>query len=145
MMKRLASTFIAAAAASVLASPIFAADEAPAVSSSPVSLEKYAPNIVRLSKIKVDPAQVEAYKVFAAEVGRESMKREPGVRVLYSVQEKKDPTAFTILEIYASEEAYKHHIQTPHFKKYKEGTLEMVKSLELVDCNPLVPEALIKP
>lgn len=58
--------------------------------------DPYAGNIVRLSKIMVDPAQVEAHKVFAAEVGRESMKNEPGVRVLYSVQEKKDPTKFTI-------------------------------------------------
>ena len=98
-----------------------------------------------LSKITVDPAQVEAYKVFAAEVGRESMKNEPGVRVLYSVQEKKDPTKFTILEIYADDAAYKHHIGTAHFKKYKEGTIKMVKDLQLIDCNPLVPEALIKP
>lgn len=107
--------------------------------------DPYAGNIVRLSKITVDPAQVEAYKVFAAEVGRESMKNEPGVRVLYSVQEKKDPTKFTILEIYADDAAYKHHIGTAHFKKYKEGTIKMVKDLQLIDCNPLVPEALIKP
>ncbi len=107
--------------------------------------EPYAGNIVRLSKITVDPAQVEAYKVFAAEVGRESMKNEPGVRVLYSVQEKKDPTKFTILEIYESDAAYKHHIGTAHFKKYKEGTIKMVTDLQLIDCNPLVPEALIKP
>ena len=96
-------------------------------------------------KITVDPAQVEAYKVFAAEVGRESMKNEPGVRVLDSVQEKKDPTKFTILEIYESDAAYKHHIGTAHFKKYKEGTIKMVTDLQLIDCNPLVPEALIKP
>ena len=107
--------------------------------------DPYAGNIVRLSKITVDPAQVEAYKVFAAEVGRESMKNEPGVRVPYSVQEKKDPTKFTILEIYADDAAYKHHIGTAHFKKYKEGTIKMVKDLQLIDCNPLVPEALIKP
>ena len=107
--------------------------------------DPYAGNIVRLSKITVDPEQVEAYKVFAAEVGRESMKTEPGVRVLYSVQEKKDPTKFTILEIYEDDAAYRHHIGTAHFKKYKEGTIKMVRELELIDCNPLVPEALIKP
>ena len=71
--------------------------------------------------------------------------RESGVRVLSSVQEKKDPTKFTILEIYADDAAYKHHIGTAHFKKYKEGTIKMVKDLQLIDCNPLVPEALIKP
>ena len=96
-------------------------------------------------KITVAPEYLDQYKEFAAEVGRESMKREPGVRVLYSMQEKKNPTRFAILEIYANQEAYKHHIQTPHFRKYKEGTLHMVTSLELIDCDALVPEALIKP
>ena len=28
-------------------------------------------------------------------------------------------------------------IQTAHFKKYKEGTAKMVKSLKLIDVNPL--------
>lgn len=142
MLKHFA--FIAASAA-VLSCPAFAADEVPAAGAAAAQADKYAQNIVRLSKISVDPAQVEAYKIFAAEVGRESMKNEPGVRVLYSLQEKNNPTEFAILEIYASQEAYQHHIQTPHFKKYKEGTLKMVKHLELVDCNALVPEALIKP
>lgn len=39
----------------------------------------------------------------------------------------------------ASAAAYQSHIQTPHFKKYKEGTAKMVRSLKLIDVNPLVP------
>ena len=112
---------------------------------STAAANSYEQNVVRLSKITVSPEYLDQYKVFAAEVGRESMKREPGVRVLYSMQEKKNPTRFAILEIYANQEAYKHHIQTPHFRKYKEGTMHMVTSLELIDCDALVPEALIKP
>ncbi len=139
-MKKM-NAILAGAAACVAMGGAYAAEPA----AEAVDFAKYAENIVRVSRITVDPARVEEYKIFAAEVGRESMKKEPGVRVLYSVQEKKDPTQFTILEIYASDAAYKHHIETPHFKKYKTGTLEMVKKLELIDCNPLVPEALIKP
>lgn len=45
----------------------------------------------------------------------------------------------TILEIYADRAAYESHITTPHFRKYKEGTLDMVLSLELVDVVPLMP------
>lgn len=138
----LAKTLAAFASAACLCCPAFAADQAPA--SGAGAANPYAGNIVRLSMITVDPAQLDAYKVMAAEVGRESMKREPGVRVLYSMQEQKDPTRFYILEIYASEAAYKHHIQTAHFQKYKQGTLKMVKDLQLIDCDPLVPEALIK-
>ena len=139
-MKKM-NAFLAGAAAFAAMGAAYATEPA----AEAVDLAKYAENIVRVSWITVDPARVEEYKVFAAEVGRESMKKEPGVRVLYSVQEKKNPTQFTILEIYENDAAYKHHIQTPHFKKYKTGTLEMVKKLELIDCNPLVPEALIKP
>lgn len=126
----------------LLSCPVFAGGSTAGSSAAP---DPYAGNLVRISKIKVDPAQVDVYKTYAAEVGRESMKRGPGVRVLYSIQEKKDPTQFYILEIYADQEAYRQHIQSRHFQQYKQGTLKMVKELELIDCNALVPEALIKP
>lgn len=109
---------------------------------STAAANPYEQNIVRLSKITVAPEYLDQYKAFAAEVGRESMKREPGVRVLYSMQEKKNPTRFAILEIYANQEAYQHHIQTPHFRKYKEGTLHMVTSLELIDCDARAYKAI---
>ena len=53
------------------------------------------------------------------------------------MQAKEDPRKIYILEIYADQEAYQSHIQTAHFKKYKEGTAKMVKSLKLIDVNPL--------
>jgi 4-carboxymuconolactone decarboxylase len=42
------------------------------------------------------------------------------------------------MEIYASVDAYKAHIESPHFRKYKVGTEHMVKSLELVEVNPIL-------
>ena len=45
----------------------------------------------------------------------------------------------TILETYASQEAYKSHIASEHFQKYKQGTLHMVKTLVLSDQMPLNP------
>ena len=50
----------------------------------------------------------------------------------------------SILEIYADRAAYESHLQTPHFRKYKQGTLSMVRELELVDVNPLLPGLKIK-
>ena len=67
------------------------------------------------------------------------MRLEPGVLTLYATADKENPNKITILEIYADREAYKKHIQTPHFQKYKQGTLSMVKDLELVDTTPLIP------
>ncbi len=73
-----------------------------------------------------------------------SVRLEPGVLTLYAVAEKDNPTHITILEIYADTNAYKAHLQTPHFIKYKTGTQEMVKSLELVETTPLIPDMKIK-
>lgn len=95
--------------------------------------------MVRLSKIVVDSAQLENYKAALKEEVEASVRLEPGVLTLYAVSEKDNPTHFTILEIYADTNAYKAHIQTPHFLKYKTGTKAMVTSLELVDTVPLVP------
>jgi quinol monooxygenase YgiN len=74
---------------------------------------------------------------FAKEVGETSVKVEPGVLTLFSMQTKENPCKIYILEIYADQEAYQSHIKTAHFKKYKEGTAKMVKSLKLIDVNPL--------
>ncbi|WP_394353487.1 putative quinol monooxygenase [Pedobacter foliorum] len=63
---------------------------------------------------------------------------------MHAVFEKEQPTHLTILEIYPTEEAYKSHVKTAHFLKYKEGTLSMVMELELVDTDPLIPELKIK-
>ena len=95
--------------------------------------------ITRLAEIEVDPAQLEAYMQYATEVGRTSMATEPGVLTLFSMQDKDNPAKIYILEVYADSAAYQHHIRTPHFRKYKESTAAMVRSLKLIDVNPLVP------
>ena len=96
-------------------------------------------NFVRLSLITVDPARLEEYKAYLKEGVTASMSREPGVLVLYPTTRKDAPNVFTILEIYANRAAYESHIKSAHFQKYKQGTLDMVQSLELVDVDPLVP------
>ncbi|WP_204218388.1 putative quinol monooxygenase [Desulfovibrio sp. An276] len=101
-------------------------------------------NFVRLSLITVDPARLEEYKAYLKEGVTASMSREPGVLVLYPTTRKDAPNVFTILEIYANRAAYESHIKSAHFQKYKQGTLDMVQSLELVDVDPLVPRLKIK-
>jgi quinol monooxygenase YgiN len=55
---------------------------------------------------------------------------------------KAEPNAIRILEIYADEAAYREHLQTPHFKYYKESTADMVKSLKLVEMQALDDSAM---
>ena len=76
---------------------------------------------------------------YATEVGEISLRTEPGVLTMYAVGEKENPCKVTILETYASREAYEKHIASEHFQKYKQGTLHMVKSLVLSDQMPLNP------
>ena len=100
--------------------------------------------MVRLAKLVIDSVQLENYNVLLKEEIEASIRLEPGVLTLYAVAEKNDPTHITILEIYADTVAYNTHLQTPHFIKYKNGTKDMVKSLELVETVPLVPGMKIK-
>ena len=95
--------------------------------------------IIRLSKVEVDPAYLDEYMKFATEVGEISLRTEPGVLTMYAVQEKENPCNITILETYASQEAYRSHIASAHFQKYKQGTLHMVKNLQLLDQAELNP------
>ena len=98
-----------------------------------------ADGIVRLSKIEVYPQYLDEYIKYVTEVGEISLRTEPGVLTMYAVGEKENPCQITILETYASREAYDKHIASAHFQKYKQGTLHMVKSLELTDQTPLNP------
>jgi 4-carboxymuconolactone decarboxylase len=100
--------------------------------------------MVRLAKLVIDSTQLENYKAALKEEIETSVRIEPGVKTLYAVSEKDNPTHITILEIYADTAAYKAHLQTPHFIKYKTGTENMVKTLELAVAVPLVPGMKIK-
>ena len=100
--------------------------------------------ITRYSVIEVYPEYLDEYLPMALEVGDVSMRTEPGVIAMYPTASKEDSCKITILEIYASQEAYKSHIASEHFQKYKQGTLHMVKSLQLLDQKPLNPAMMLK-
>lgn len=89
----------------------------------------------RFAKIKVDILQLEKYKAALQEQMNAAIKLEPGVLSYTALSDKKDPSLITILEIYASPQAYQSHVLTPHFKKYKDSVKDMVLSLELIDVD----------
>ena len=93
---------------------------------------------VRLAEINVDPAQLDGYKAAATEEIEASVRVEPGVLALYAVAAEDDPAHIFVFEMYADQEAYKAHLETPHFKKYKAATQHMVKSLKLTETVPMV-------
>jgi 4-carboxymuconolactone decarboxylase len=93
--------------------------------------------MVRISEIEIDAASLEQYRSILEEEAATSVKIEPGVIAIFPMFKKDDPTQVRIVEIYANRKAYEAHLQTPHFKLYKESTLKMVKSLKLIDMNAL--------
>jgi quinol monooxygenase YgiN len=100
--------------------------------------------VVRIAKLQIDSAQLENYKAALKEHAETAVRVEPGVLTLYAVYEKNNPTHVTVFEIYANEDAYKAHLETTHFKKYKSTTKYMVKSLELIPCSPIALETKSK-
>jgi quinol monooxygenase YgiN len=93
---------------------------------------------MQIAEIEIDPAHLEDYKAAVREHIEAAIRVEPGVLVLYSVFEKDNPTHIRVFEIYASTEAYRAHLEAPHFKKYKTVTEKMVKSLKLVQTTPVM-------
>jgi quinol monooxygenase YgiN len=100
--------------------------------------------LVRLAKLEIDPAQLENYKAALREEIDISIRVEPGVLTLYDVAENENPAHIRIFEMYADADAYKAHLESPHFKKYKVTTQEMVKSLKLVETIPVMLSAKVK-
>ncbi|HEY9195415.1 MAG TPA: antibiotic biosynthesis monooxygenase [Mucilaginibacter sp.] len=97
--------------------------------------------VVRIARLVIDSAQLQNYKAALKLHAETAVRVEPGVLTLYAIAEKNNPTHISVFEIYADDNAYKAHLQTAHFKKYKSTTKDMVKSLELVEADAIALEA----
>ncbi|MDX9947994.1 MAG: putative quinol monooxygenase [Bacteroidales bacterium] len=98
--------------------------------------------IIRISEIEIDPNHLDEYLSILKDESEASVRLETGVISIYPMFQKENPTEIRILEIYAGKEAYESHLQTPHFKHYKTSTLNMVKSLRLVDMDAIDSETM---
>jgi quinol monooxygenase YgiN len=94
--------------------------------------------VVRLAELEIDPAQLDQYKAALRDEIRASIRLEPGVLRLYAVSVKDHPDQIRLFEMYASQAAYESHLQTPHFKRYKTETQDMVRSLKLLETEPVL-------
>jgi quinol monooxygenase YgiN len=93
---------------------------------------------VQVAQIEVDPAQLENYRAAVIEQIEAAIREEPGVLVLYAVSDRDNPAHVTVFEIYKDTAAYKAHLESAHFKKYKVVTETMVKLLTLVRSTPIM-------
>lgn len=93
--------------------------------------------VVRIAELVIDPVQLEAYTAAVKEEMEESIRVEPGVLAIYSVAEKGKPNSLRFFEIYANDEAYRAHVESPHFKKYVAVTQPMIQSRKLIETVPV--------
>jgi 4-carboxymuconolactone decarboxylase len=98
-------------------------------------------NYVRIANIVVDSSRLTDYITALREGIETAVYTEPGVLAMYAVAEKNLPHHITIMETYASRAAYEQHLQTPHFQKYKRGTLSWVTSLVLTEVVPVISKS----
>jgi quinol monooxygenase YgiN len=99
---------------------------------------KKPPPLVRIAELEIDPDQLFAYKQALSNEIATSVHDEPGVLMLCAVSVKDHPSQVRIFETYKDQAAYESHLQSPHFKKYKETTQGMVKSLKLIETEPIM-------
>lgn len=93
---------------------------------------------VQIADLDIDPAQLESYKAAAKQQIETAIRVEPGVLALYSVADKNNPSHIRVFEMYRDLDAYKAHLESAHFKKYKDATQSMVKSINLVPVDPII-------
>jgi quinol monooxygenase YgiN len=94
--------------------------------------------MVRIAELEIYPDQLDAYKAALKEEIDASIRREPGVLTLFAVSIKGHPEEIRLFETYRDAASYQAHLQSPHFKKYKEETRQMVKSLTLLETDPIL-------
>lgn len=99
--------------------------------------------MIRIAEIGIDSAYLDEYMAILKEESAASVRLEPGVISIYPMFQKESPTEIRILEIYANKDAYESHLQTPHFKHYKTTTLNMVKSLKLIEMEAVDEESML--
>ena len=100
--------------------------------------------IIRLSALEIHADSMEQYIAILKEEAEASIRLEQGVISIFPMYQKDNPQQVRILEIYASVDAYKFHLTTPHFKKYKQSTLQMVKSLQLIDMEAIDAATMVQ-
>jgi quinol monooxygenase YgiN len=94
--------------------------------------------LVRIAELEIDPDQLIAYRNALSDEIATSVHEEPGVLMLYAVSLKGRPNQVRIFETCKDQTAYESRLQSPHFKKYKDATHGMVKSLKLIETEPIM-------
>lgn len=87
--------------------------------------------------VEVKPEFQTEFKNIVLPEMAESLKVEKGVLAMYAATDSQTPNRWYFYEIYASEEAYQLHRQTPHFRDYLRQTVHMSASKNAIPVKPV--------
>lgn len=93
--------------------------------------------INNLVVVEVKPEFQTAFKNIVLPEMAESLRVEKGVLAMYAATDVNNINRWYFYEIYASEEDYQLHRQTPHFKNYIAQTADMSASKKAIPVEPV--------
>ncbi|MGR6981637.1 putative quinol monooxygenase [Testudinibacter sp. P27/CKL/0425] len=66
----------------------------------------------------------------------EALTAENGVLAMYAATEQEQPNRWYLYQVYADEQAYQQHQQTPHFQAYLAQSAQMVQDQRIIAVTP---------
>ncbi|MED0155358.1 antibiotic biosynthesis monooxygenase [Escherichia coli] len=87
--------------------------------------------------VEVKPEFQTEFKNIVLPEMAESLKVEKGVLAMYAATDSQTPNLWYFYEVYASEEDYQLHRQTPHFRDYLRQTAHMSASKKAIPVKPV--------
>ena len=87
--------------------------------------------------VEVKPEFQTAFKNIVLPEMAESLKVEKGVLAMYAATDSQTPNRWYFYEVYASEEDYQLHRQTPHFRDYLRQTTHMSARKNAIPVKPV--------
>jgi autoinducer 2-degrading protein len=91
-------------------------------------------------KVRIKPENRSAFIEAMLADGRGSVRNEPDCLLFNIVEDHDDPNRLHLYEVYASEQAFERHKQTPHFQAWLETTRDWLAApLDIATGEHLFP------
>lgn len=99
--------------------------------------------LVVLVEFRLKPGSSRAFAERIAANARASVENEPGCRRFDIAFSDEDPDLVVLYEIYDDRAAFDHHVTTPHYRRFKDESAELVAGATVrllnlhENCKPL--------
>ena len=92
---------------------------------------------IRWADLDVYPAQLENFTAAANAHAQAVLRSEPGVIAFHAVSERESPGRVRVFEMYRDAQAYRSHLEQPHFKQFLAATGSIMTGRQLHDVVPV--------